>query len=129
MPSSLLGMFHHNNKLTFSIAVSNLHKQTKKQFSQVIQDLYTYVNPKNNKPSPMISKATYEIIMAHAEELDSAIIYDKDFNYNYFGFKTMEVYPFNANLIKAILPLENQRQSCRETTTHDHASRSRYSRQ
>jgi ribonucleoside-diphosphate reductase subunit M1 len=39
----------------------------------------------------MISKETYDIVMAHAEELDSAIIYDKDFNYNYFGFKTMEV--------------------------------------
>lgn len=70
--------------------MSNLHKQTKKQFSQVVHDLYTYVNPKNNKPSPMISKETYETVMAHAEELDSAIIYDKDFNYNYFGFKTME---------------------------------------
>jgi len=78
--------------LIHSIAVSNLHKQTKKQFSQVIQDLYTYVNPKNQKPSPMISKETYDIVMAHADELDSAIIYDKDFNYNYFGFKTMEVY-------------------------------------
>lgn len=41
----------------------------------------------------MISKETYDIVMAHAEELDSAIIYDKDFNYNYFGFKTMEVLP------------------------------------
>lgn len=40
----------------------------------------------------MISKETYDIVMAHAEELDSAIIYDKDFNYNYFGFKTMEVF-------------------------------------
>jgi ribonucleoside-diphosphate reductase subunit M1 len=76
-----------------SIAVSNLHKQTKKQFSQVIHDLYTYVNPKNKLPSPMISKETYEVVMAHAEELDSAVIYDKDFNYNYFGFKTMEVSP------------------------------------
>ena len=41
----------------------------------------------------MISKETYDVVMAHAEELDSAIIYDKDFNYNYFGFKTMEVLP------------------------------------
>ena len=39
----------------------------------------------------MISKETYDVVMAHAEELDSAIIYEKDFNYNYFGFKTMEV--------------------------------------
>jgi ribonucleoside-diphosphate reductase subunit M1 len=90
MPSSPHGNISDNLTLTISIAVSNLHKQTKKQFSQVVHDLYTYVNPKNNKPSPMISKETYETVMAHAEELDSAIIYDKDFNYNYFGFKTME---------------------------------------
>jgi ribonucleoside-diphosphate reductase subunit M1 len=83
-------MFRQTNH---SIAVSNLHKQTKKQFSQVVHDLYTYVNPKNNKPSPMISKEIYEIVMANAEKLDSAIIYDRDFNYNYFGFKTMEVVP------------------------------------
>jgi len=87
--------------------VSNLHKQTKKQFSQVVHDLYTYINPKNNKPSPMISKETYEIVMAHSEELDSAIIYDKDFNYNYFGFKTMEVIPKMTLLMTAILSLEN----------------------
>jgi ribonucleoside-diphosphate reductase subunit M1 len=92
MPSLRLGSASYLQRLLFSIAVSNLHKQTKKQFSQVVHDLYTYVNPKNNKPSPMISKETYETVMAHAEELDSAIIYDKDFNYNYFGFKTMEVY-------------------------------------
>jgi len=104
MLSLLLGMkpFLSKNcmELTlcvFSIAVSNLHKQTKKQFSQVVHDLYTYINPKNNKASPMISKEIYEIIMLHAEELDSAIIYDKDFNYNYFGFKTMEVVSLNEN--------------------------------
>ncbi|KAF8475064.1 ribonucleotide reductase [Kalaharituber pfeilii] len=76
--------------LAARIAVSNLHKQTKKQFSQVISDLYHYVNPKNGKPSPMISTETYETVMRHASELNSAIVYDKDFNYNYFGFKTLE---------------------------------------
>ncbi|KKA18020.1 Ribonucleoside-diphosphate reductase [Rasamsonia emersonii CBS 393.64] len=76
--------------LAARIAVSNLHKQTKKQFSAVIQDLYHYVNPKNNQHSPMISKETYEIVMKHADELNSAIVYDRDFNYNYFGFKTLE---------------------------------------
>ena len=55
----------------------------------------------------MISKETYEIVMAHSEELDSAIIYDKDFNYNYFGFKTMEVIPNMTVLMTAILSLEN----------------------
>ncbi|KAI5780241.1 ribonucleotide reductase [Peziza echinospora] len=76
--------------LAARIAVSNLHKQTKKQFSQVISDLYHYVNPKNGKLSPMISTETYECVMRHASELNSAIVYDKDFNYNYFGFKTLE---------------------------------------
>lgn len=76
--------------LAARIAVSNLHKQTKKQFSAVIADLYNYVNPKNKKPSPMISTETYEIVMKHAEELNSAIVYDRDFQYQYFGFKTLE---------------------------------------
>lgn len=76
--------------LAARIAVSNLHKQTKKQFSSVIDDLYHYINPKNNKEAPMISQKTYETVMKHAEELNSAIVYDRDFNYQYFGFKTLE---------------------------------------
>ena len=76
--------------LAARIAVSNLHKQTKKQWSSVVSDLYHYVNPKNNKPSPMISQETYDCVMRHKEELDSAIVYDRDFNYQYFGFKTLE---------------------------------------
>jgi ribonucleoside-diphosphate reductase subunit M1 len=76
--------------LAARIAVSNLHKQTKKQWSAVVSDLYHYVNPKNGRPSPMIAKETYECVMRHKEELDSAIVYDRDFNYQYFGFKTLE---------------------------------------
>lgn len=76
--------------LAARIAVSNLHKQTKKQFSSVISDLYHWVNPKNNKPSPMIAPKTYETVMKYADELNSAIVYDRDFNYQYFGFKTLE---------------------------------------
>ncbi|RYP03809.1 hypothetical protein DL765_010384 [Monosporascus sp. GIB2] len=76
--------------LAARIAVSNLHKQTKKQWSAVVSDLYHYVNPKNGKASPMISQQTYESVMRHKEELDSAIVYDRDFNYQYFGFKTLE---------------------------------------
>ncbi|KAG4025012.1 hypothetical protein MFRU_074g00180 [Monilinia fructicola] len=76
--------------LAARIAVSNLHKQTKKQFSHVIRDLYQYTNPRNGTPSPMISKETFECVMRHEEELNSAIVYDRDFNYQYFGFKTLE---------------------------------------
>lgn len=76
--------------LAARIAVSNLHKQTKKQWSSVVSDLYHYVNPRNNTASPMIAQDTYECVMRHKEELDSAIVYDRDFNYQYFGFKTLE---------------------------------------
>lgn len=76
--------------LAARIAVSNLHKQTTKQFSQVSKILYEYINPKTDLHSPMISKETYDIICANADELNSAIVYDRDFNYNYFGFKTLE---------------------------------------
>ena len=76
--------------LAARIAVSNLHKQTTKQFSQVSKELYEYVNPKTDLHSPMISKDTYDIIQANANELNSAIVFDRDFNYNYFGFKTLE---------------------------------------
>eukprot|EP00842_Homolaphlyctis_polyrhiza_P000606 jgi/Hompol1/1546/HPOL_002736-RA len=76
--------------LAARIAVSNLHKETKKQFSAVIEDLYNYVNPKNGLHSPMISEETLACVRRYADRLNSAIIYDRDFNYNYFGFKTLE---------------------------------------
>lgn len=76
--------------LAARIAVSNLHKQTEKQFSTIVENLYRYVNPKNGKLSPMISDEVYNVVMAHKEELNSAIVYDRDFSYNYFGFKTLE---------------------------------------
>jgi ribonucleoside-diphosphate reductase subunit M1 len=76
--------------LAARIAVSNLHKQTKKQFSAVIKDLYDYINPKNGKHQPMIADSVMDIVQKHEEELNSAIVYDRDFNYQFFGFKTLE---------------------------------------
>ncbi|KAG6332002.1 hypothetical protein ID866_7087 [Astraeus odoratus] len=76
--------------LAARIAISNLHKETKKNFSAVIKDLYEYINPKNGRPAGMISEETYNVVQKYADVLDSAIIYDRDFNYNYFGFKTLE---------------------------------------
>lgn len=76
--------------LAARIAISNLHKETKKCFSQVIQDLHDYVNPKTGRHSSMISEETFNTVMKHRDTLDSAIIYDRDFHYNFFGFKTLE---------------------------------------
>ncbi|KAL9973373.1 hypothetical protein ACROYT_G019824 [Oculina patagonica] len=75
--------------LAARIEVSNLHKETEKVFSEVMTALYNFVNPKNGKHSPLISKDTHEIIMKNADKLNAAIIYDRDYHYNYFGFKTL----------------------------------------
>ena len=77
-------------KLAARIAVSNLHKVTSKSFSNTMKRLYTYVDPKTGQNAPLISKETWKVIKEHAAELDEAIIYDRDFGYDYFGFKTLE---------------------------------------
>ena len=76
--------------LASRIVVSNLHKNTKKSFSATMTDLYNYINPKNGKKGPMIADDVYDIIMENSELLDSTIIYDRDFDYDFFGFKTLE---------------------------------------
>ena len=77
-------------KLAARIAVSNLHKNTKKLFSETMTDLYEYVNPRTGKKAPLLSDEVYQIIQKNAEKLYSTIIYSRDFNYDFFGFKTLE---------------------------------------
>ena len=77
-------------KLAARIAISNLHKTTSKSFSNTMKRLYTYVDPKTGQNAPLVSKETYGIVKAHAATLDSTIIYDRDFSYDYFGYKTLE---------------------------------------
>ena len=76
--------------LASRIAVSNLHKNTKKSLSETIKDLYNYIDPKTAKKAPLISDEVYNIIAKNADVLDSTIIYDRDFRYDFFGFKTLE---------------------------------------
>ena len=77
-------------KLAARISVSNLHKNTKKSFSETMKDLYEYVNPRNSKKAPLLSDEVYEIINKNADLLDSSLLYNRDFDYDYFGFKTLE---------------------------------------
>jgi ribonucleoside-diphosphate reductase alpha chain len=76
--------------LAARIAISNLHKNTDKSFSKTIEKLYHYIDPRSEQPAGLIADDVYEIIMANAELLDSTIIHDRDFGYDYFGFKTLE---------------------------------------
>ena len=77
-------------KLAARISVSNLHKNTKKTFSEVMTDLYEYVNPRTGEKAPLLSEEVYKVVMDNHEKLDSTIIYNRDFGYDYFGFKTLE---------------------------------------
>jgi ribonucleoside-diphosphate reductase alpha chain len=77
-------------RLAARISVSNLHKNTKKTFSEVMKDLHTYVNPRTGKNAPLLSDEVYQVIADNKEKLDSTIIYNRDFSYDYFGFKTLE---------------------------------------
>lgn len=76
--------------LASRIAVSRLHKSTKKKFSETIEDLYHYIDPETGKPAGLINDDTYQAVQKFKEKFDSAIIHDRDFNFEYFGFKTLE---------------------------------------
>ena len=77
-------------KLAARIAISNLHKVTSESFSNTMKRLYTYINPKTDENAALISSETYGVIKKNAKRLDEAINYKNDYNYDYFGFKTLE---------------------------------------
>ncbi|KAF1744249.1 hypothetical protein MXB_3036 [Myxobolus squamalis] len=91
--------------LAARIVVSNLHKETRshKSFAETVQILYDHVVPQTGKRAAMISDAFYNFVTKHHERLNSAIVYDRDFRFNYFGFKTLErsyLYKLNGVVIE-----------------------------
>lgn len=76
--------------LAARIAVSNLHKGTDKSFSKTMESLYAYIDPKTGQKAGLISDETIQVIRQHKNRLDSAIIYDRDYSFDFFGFKTLE---------------------------------------
>lgn len=76
--------------LASRIAVSNLHKNTEKSFSKTMEMLFNYMDPKSGEKAPLLAEDVYDVIQKNAELLDSTIIYDRDYHFDYFGFKTLE---------------------------------------
>ena len=83
---------HHPDysKLAARICVDDLHRSTKETFSEVITDLRDFIDPESGEHAPLISQEVFDIIMANKTTLDNYVDYDRDFNYDYFGFKTLE---------------------------------------
>jgi ribonucleoside-diphosphate reductase alpha chain len=77
-------------QLAARIAISNLHSNTKKSFSETMNEMYHFVNSRNGQKAPLLSEEVHLVIQENAEFLNSHIIYNRDFNYDYFGFKTLE---------------------------------------
>ena len=78
------------SRLAARISVSNLHESTDKVFSDVVEKLHKHVHPKTKKPASLIADDVYEVIMSNKDKINGAIVYDRDFEYDYFGFKTLE---------------------------------------
>jgi ribonucleoside-diphosphate reductase alpha chain len=76
--------------LAARLAITALHKETKKSFSETVSDLYNYVDPGTNLKSPIVSDDFYNIVMKYADDLDSAIVHSRDHNFDFFGYKTLE---------------------------------------
>ena len=77
-------------QLAARIAISNLHKETDKSFTATMEGLYNYVDPKTGEAAGLIGDDTMQVIRDNARTLDAAIIYDRDFEFDYFGYKTLE---------------------------------------
>ena len=76
--------------LAARLAITALHKETKKSFSETVSDLYKYVDPNTGKHSPIVSESFRDIVKKYSDQLDSAIVHSRDHNFDYFGFKTLE---------------------------------------
>ncbi|HEU5186989.1 MAG TPA: ribonucleoside-diphosphate reductase subunit alpha [Candidatus Saccharimonadales bacterium] len=83
---------HHPDyaMLAAKIAVSNLHKSTDKSFVNTMRALHEYINPETGEQAPLIADDVFATIVQHGDRLEAAINYGRDFNYDYFGFKTLE---------------------------------------
>ncbi len=88
--ASLVSHHPDYSKLAARICVDDLHRSTKEIFTDVITDLREYIDPESKLHAPLISEGVYEIIMSNAEVLNNHIDYNRDYNYDYFGFKTLE---------------------------------------
>jgi ribonucleoside-diphosphate reductase alpha chain len=76
--------------LAARIAITSLYKRVDKRFTATADKLYHYINPKTGEKAGMISDNVYKVIVKNGKELDAMVVHDRDFNFDYFGFKTLE---------------------------------------
>ena len=90
------------NILAGRIVISNHQKNTDSSFSYIMESLYNFIDVKGNH-SPLISKESWDIVLANRQLLDEMIVHDRDYLIDYFGFKTLErsyLYKLNNQIVE-----------------------------
>ncbi|CAE8671118.1 unnamed protein product [Polarella glacialis] len=75
--------------LAARIAVSSLHKETSDSYSETCRQLREY-RDKQDRPAALISAEVWDFVRENATAIDAAMVYSRDFDYDFFGFKTLE---------------------------------------
>ncbi|KAM7539655.1 hypothetical protein Aperf_G00000029646 [Anoplocephala perfoliata] len=88
--ASLTVKHYDHGILAARVHVSNLHKETPNRFSIAMEDLFNYINPKTKTHTPMVSEELIDIVRRNRDRIDSEISNERDFEFNYFGLKTLE---------------------------------------
>jgi len=76
--------------LAARIAISNHHKQTSSSFSDVILRLSNQTMPKSGETTSIVHETLLTVVKKHGAEIDARIHHDRDYLFDYFGFKTLE---------------------------------------
>ena len=87
--ASLVSNHPDYSRLAAMIAVDDLHRSTLDSFSELVEILYAYTDPETKKQAPLVSEELLNVVRENKEIFDSHINYKRDFNYDYFGFKTL----------------------------------------
>lgn len=89
--AAAMGRIHPDySVLAARIAISSLKKETKKSFKETIEDLYNHISKETNQHAPMVSEDLYNLVQNHNKKIESMIVHDRDFDFEYFGYKTLE---------------------------------------
>ncbi len=78
------------SKLAGRIAVANLHRKTSDSFTETVATLYNHIDPKTKENMSLISKSIYDLSIEFKSRIEREIAYSRDYEYDYFGFKTLE---------------------------------------
>ena len=87
--ASLITTHYDYGILASRIMISNHQKNTPSTFVDSINLLYNFKDI-HGKQKPLVSKILWERVNKNKSDLETMINYDRDFNIDFFGFKTLE---------------------------------------